>query len=136
MRMNPCPFCEGPPVMWVRRYGGKSFIKPKRYTNNGVFLKAHVWCHECGAHGPSPSDLVYCDSDVADLELKAAELWNQRDGRHRNCYDGSVEIGLCEHPRQPASEACADVSNGYERSPQSIEETWSQTLVPKIGERS
>jgi hypothetical protein len=60
-----------------------------------------VWCHECGAQGPHADDWgAYSEADVAAVKQSAAELWNQRDARHRCLYDGGEAEGLNEHPRR------------------------------------
>lgn len=100
--MLPCPFCEGPPCLTAHySFGRKAdqiFYGVKRYRD-GIHIRAYVWCHECGAHGPHAEDFVYCDDDVVDLKRTAAELWNLRDSRHRSMYDGGEAEGLSEHPR-------------------------------------
>lgn len=86
--LNPCPFCEGPPVPHVEEY------------------KAYVFCHECGAQGPdADAEALFTDefflTDPTDEDRKriAVKLWNDRNDRHRDLYDYGAEDGLNLYPR-------------------------------------
>jgi Restriction alleviation protein Lar len=95
----PCPFCEGPPVVIVRNSETQVMIdRPAPESNEDEFIEALVFCHECGAQGPHADEVVCMDDEIDGIELRAAELWNQRDARHRSMYDSGVERGLCGLP--------------------------------------
>lgn len=104
--LKPCPFCEGPPVPFVRftNDAGK-IIQDARIeeSDDGIHARAQVFCHECGAEGPSASAIVYVAADVHALTLKGIEGWNTRDARHRDLYDYGVARGLQMWPRAQAA---------------------------------
>lgn len=73
----PCPFCEGPPVpVCVRGVGGGVFLDSE-LAPNGLYVEAHIFCHECGCQGESfretfePFD--YCPKCGARLTPEVSE---------------------------------------------------------------
>jgi uncharacterized protein YbaR (Trm112 family) len=101
MKLLPCPFCEGPPVLHVRNSETHAMIfRPAPDSDDGEFMEALVFCHECGTQGPCSEEIVCTDSEIDAIQLSAAKLWNQRDARHRGMYDSGEARGLCEHPRK------------------------------------
>lgn len=86
--LSPCPFCEGPPVpVVVRGVGGGTFPDAELEGDDGVYAKAYVFCHECGADGPVVDDIVFSRDDCNRLGRKAVDLWQGRDNRNRELYD-------------------------------------------------
>lgn len=100
MKLLPCPFCEGPPCISAHEYLGGAMWRDEAYPDDGIFLEAQVWCHECGAHGPKAEKIACDHDDYVALETEACELWNQRDNRNRDCYDGGEAEGLNEYPER------------------------------------
>lgn len=80
IELSPCPFCEGPPVVF------------SKCDDAGDFAEAFVFCHECGAQGPSEDGFVYELGEVEELGRLAAIAWNERNNRHRDLYDGSENV--------------------------------------------
>ena len=76
--LRPCPFCAGPPVL---------------YCEDVIDPEAFVFCHECGAQGPT-FDRTFENGGylmtVAQCRVEAARLWNLSDRRHADLY----EVGL------------------------------------------
>jgi Restriction alleviation protein Lar len=99
VKMQPCPFCEGPPCLTTHLINRRIFEGLHHYPPDGIYIYAVVWCHECGVDGPRAKDFVCSDSDVEALKRTAIELWNQRDNRHRGMYDSGDARGLTEYPR-------------------------------------
>ncbi|WP_347558556.1 Lar family restriction alleviation protein [Robbsia sp. KACC 23696] len=88
MKLSSCPFCEGPPVpVRVRGVGGGEFPDEEMAGPGGLYAEAFVFCHECGAQGPSVDDIVHDRAGCNALERQAIDLWQLRDGRHRDLYD-------------------------------------------------
>lgn len=91
MIMKPCPFCEGPPVAFVKNglYPYGAAPKQDDYGDEGLNVSGLVFCHECGANGPEHDDLIFNKQDY-DRALQAGiALWEGRDSRHRSLYDAS-----------------------------------------------
>jgi hypothetical protein len=79
IRMAPCAFCGGPPVL-------DSDYNVKLLGDESQLFCAHVWCHECGARGPNAEGLVLDPPDMWDVLALAVDLWNNRDTRHHDLY--------------------------------------------------
>jgi hypothetical protein len=101
VKLTACPFCEGPPVPFAtsERFGFA-------FEADGSMVDAYVFCHECGAQGPSVEGLCWDDEDVAPLIDRAVLLWETKNNRHRELYDAGDAEGLNLHPR-----ASADTNN-------------------------
>lgn len=101
MKLHPCPFCEGPPCPIVVRTfnGGGCFPDSELAGENGLDIKAYVFCHECGAKGPALDDVAFSREECNDLEALAVDMWQSRTAKHRNLYDGGERDGLNEYPR-------------------------------------
>jgi len=101
IKMLPCPFCEGPPCEMVENehphYGQAERLDD--YGDDGKYVSAYVFCHECGAQGESEEDFIFTGEGYDEMERRACERWNRRDNRNRNLYDGGEEKGLNFHPR-------------------------------------
>ncbi|MGL5526437.1 MAG: Lar family restriction alleviation protein [Aeromonas veronii] len=78
--INPCPFCAGVGVAFTRddKTGGPFSAASLAASEDGVFVTAFVFCHECGAKGPPVDDLIYLAEEVPTLESEAVRLWNGR----------------------------------------------------------
>ena len=110
IKMAPCPFCEGPPSI-----DGFDFVTGRELPDDHPHdedsdqaYKAHVWCHDCGARGPdidsvtlSTFEQIY-DLSLMDIMRIAAEHWNDRNAKARNCYDAGEKEGLNMFPRTAA----------------------------------
>ena len=94
--LKPCPFCGGPPVPILSEDSGSSvslnlddtFVKP----SEGLYVKALVFCHECGCTGPEVRNLVYSINDAKRLRDGAVRRWQERGGNGRvmnsmECYN-------------------------------------------------
>jgi hypothetical protein len=58
-----------------------------------------VFCHECGADGPSYDEIIYDAEDYQAAEAEGVSLWQQRDARHRCLFDGGEAKDLNLYPR-------------------------------------
>lgn len=103
--LKPCPFCEGPPVPIVQNDTANRGAAPLQdnYGPKGLYARAFVFCHECGAEGPAVEDTLWERSDYFALEAVAVRLWQDRDARHRGMYDAGVAQGLERYPREAAN---------------------------------
>lgn len=101
VKLSPCTFCEGPPVPTVQNDEQPigAVLRQDYYGDDGLAINAHVFCHECGAQGPSHTDVIYSAEEYDEALQKAVELWQQRDARHRQLYDGGEAEGLNLFPR-------------------------------------
>lgn len=107
IRMEPCPFCQGPPCIIAYKDGTKEqvFIDQPQDEDFSEDYDAHVWCHECGAQGPSTDSCSLCifegliDLTAVDVMRIAVQRWNERGDRARGCYDGGEAEGLNMFPR-------------------------------------
>jgi hypothetical protein len=95
----PCPFCEGPPVVIVQDSEKGGAAPVQNDYGEGLWVKAFVFCHECGAEGPSLEELIFFGDEYDVAERGAVERWQQRDARHRDCYDAGEADGLNLYPR-------------------------------------
>lgn len=101
IHLSPCPFCEGPPVpIVVRALKGGVFPDSECEGDDGLYVKAFVFCHECGAAGPKVDDVVFSRADCNYMERQAVDLWQARTAKNRNLYDGGEADGLNEYPRR------------------------------------
>lgn len=106
----PCPFCEGPPCVTASDFvtGVEVSIDRQQNEEGDEAYQAHVWCHECGAHGPNIDSCTLGifehmhDLAVADVMRIAVERWNDRGSKARACYDGGTKEGLNLFPRSAA----------------------------------
>lgn len=98
--MAPCPFCKGPPQPIVQDYerGGEAAFHDD-YGDDGLIVKAFVFCHECGAEGPSTESVIYSREEYLEAEAAAVILWQQRDARHSDLFAASAAEGLNLYPR-------------------------------------
>jgi len=50
IKMNPCPFCEGPPCIIARNWITQEEVFEERKQNEDFdeAYEAHAWCHDCG----------------------------------------------------------------------------------------
>ncbi|WP_428398273.1 Lar family restriction alleviation protein [Marinobacter salarius] len=104
IKLKPCRFCGGPPiasafldgvVMLNDRFPGRCAV------NGGTSIDACVWCHECGAQGPSvDSGLIYKPEEAEEAIEEACHLWNQSDLRHINLYQAAESDGMNVWPKQ------------------------------------
>lgn len=100
-----CPFCGGPPspiaVRGLSPYG--VFPDSEMDGGDGLWVKAHVFCHECGGQGEEVRGRCYKRTEADALVAAACDLWNKRDQRHAFLYEASAADGLTVWPRQAAS---------------------------------
>lgn len=105
--LAPCPFCEGPPCVIARNWitGVVVAIDHPQSEDFDEAYEAHVWCHDCGAQGPSINtcalgtfEQIY-DLSARDTMRIAAERWNDRHAKARECYDAGAAEGLNLFPR-------------------------------------
>lgn len=101
IKLLPCTFCGGPPSPAVTRalhpYGSFTVddIPP-----NGITAEGYVFCHECGADGPKLTDEVFDQAGIDRLRDSGVRLWQRRDNRNGDCYDGGEAEGLNLYPRE------------------------------------
>jgi hypothetical protein len=89
IELQPCPFCAGPPVpIIVDHVKGVTFRDDAIDPEDGLYASAYVFCHECGAQGGSIEDIIFNHQDRDALIRKGIGLWQCRDSRHRELYDG------------------------------------------------
>jgi hypothetical protein len=103
--LRSCPFCEGPPVPFVRFTDDAGKVVRDAHiaeSEDGLHAHAQVFCHECGAEGPVVDELAYTSADVEALKQRAIDGWNNRDSRHRDLFDASVAAGLCTEQSVPS----------------------------------
>lgn len=107
--LKSCPFCGGPPVpIVVRAIGGGTFPDAELEGDNGLFVSAYVFCHECGADGPNVDELAFSRKDCDALERQAIDLWQNRDSRHRTLYDAGQagRTSMTTSTAEPAQMIC------------------------------
>lgn len=100
--LTPCPFCAGPPVTFLQEImEKKAFSLPDERlsedADDGLFIGAYVFCHECGAQGEEIQDVVYSEKDVADLIYAARNAWINRNERHRDLFESSKPVNEGDH---------------------------------------
>lgn len=105
VRMLPCPFCEGPPVVIVQHAGRGGYAERRDHyaAVNGLSVKAFVFCHDCGCEGPGVDWIIDTGDEYDQAEEEAVRLWQQRDNRARVAFDSSEERGLNLYPRPKAA---------------------------------
>lgn len=131
--LKPCPFCEGPPVPAVPRVaGGGSFPDSEMEGDEGLLVRAYVFCHECGAEGPDVIDTAFSRADCNEFERKAVALWQNRDARHRDLYEANRDARkermaeLFAPP--PSPDEMAETINNQAMRIGRIEEALKETL--------
>lgn len=95
--LKPCAFCGGPPVPFVQLAG--SAPRQADYGDGGLSVEAFVFCHECGANGPTFEDDIFDASDYDQAMAEGVRLWQDRDGRHSDLYEANAAEGLNLFPR-------------------------------------
>jgi hypothetical protein len=100
----PCPFCGGPPSLiakWLdeKRVEWVNMPAPLP-SDDGVFVSAWVFCHECGADGPEAEGICCWFTEIAEIEFNAVDNWNVRGQRHKDLYDVNYAEGRCRYPRR------------------------------------
>jgi hypothetical protein len=96
----PCPFCGGPPVPIVRDYVSGGVVAAREdYGDDGLYVEAFVFCHECGAQGSHHEAFIYDRAEYIAAEREGVRLWRERDERNRSCYDAGARERLNEYPR-------------------------------------
>jgi hypothetical protein len=100
-RLVACPFCGGPPVATATKAigGGGVFRDAELDAEAGLYVRAFVFCHECGAEGENFTGHAYDRDDVAALTRQAVYWWNTRDSRHSDLYEAAAAMGLNCWPR-------------------------------------
>lgn len=112
--LSPCPFCEGPPCPIVQNASAERGAAPvlTDYGNDGLYVCAFVFCHECGAQGPEVDALIFDQADYEEVEGHAVEAWQTRDAQNRRLYVAGNYDGLNLYPRRdhhkPTSEGGRD----------------------------
>lgn len=78
-----CPFCGGPPCPIVSKADHPYGAAPKQddYGDDGLSVRAYVFCHSCGAEGPDCEAELYTRDDYLNAKLQAITYWNKR-GTH------------------------------------------------------
>lgn len=104
IKMLPCPFCGGPPVLrweWSGEDGQRTThnTEPLLPSEIGVFLRTYASCHECGAAGPAHDGILCEREEIEEIERLGVGLWNLRDGRHDDLYVANEAQGHCVYPR-------------------------------------
>lgn len=91
-KLPPCPFCEGPPKpIVVRGIGGGTFSDEALRGDHGLYVRAFVFCHECGAEGPAITDFAYDRAGCNALQASAENLWIERNSRNRSLYNAAMQ---------------------------------------------
>lgn len=88
----------------AREVFSKNEVFPGHRRKDEEAFEAHVWCHDCGAQGPSQDSLNISiferlDLTVGQLMMRAAREWNARHNNARPCYDAGEQEGLNLYPR-------------------------------------
>lgn len=101
VRLLACPFCGGPPVAMAAKVlgNGGAFQGFELDVEGGLYVRAFVFCHECGAEGENFTGYAYKREDVEFLTGEAVERWNDRDSRHGDLYEAAEADGLNCWPR-------------------------------------
>lgn len=99
--LKPCAFCGGPPVPFVQlaSQGFGSAPRMDSYGDDGLSIEAFVYCHECGANGPTFEDDIFDASDYDQAMAEGVRLWQDRDGRHADLYEANAADGQNLFPR-------------------------------------
>lgn len=78
-----CPFCGGSPCPIVMNadYPYGKAAKQDDYGDDGLSVRAVVFCHSCGSEGPSFEGQLFTEDDYISAKLQAVTYWNKR-GHH------------------------------------------------------
>lgn len=107
--LPPCPFCGGPPVPIVTLGSGQGYAdRQDDYGDDGLYVEAYVFCHECGAHGPSIDRFIYDDAEYDEAESAAVVMWTERTLRNRDLYNAGMERGNNHYPRPAIAKALGE----------------------------
>lgn len=103
VRLSPCPFCGGPPVVFVESLAeGRGYAEGKPIPDDGLYCHAYVFCHECGANGSHTDDaIIYEATEFEPLKREAVRLWQIRDARHIDLYAANDRQSNNLFPRPP-----------------------------------
>lgn len=99
--LKPCGFCGGPPVVFIMP-ADKGFSAAPRldsYGDSGLAIEAHVFCHECGAQGPTIEEDIFDAADYDQALAESVRLWQDRDQRNSDLYEAGMDEGLNLFPR-------------------------------------
>jgi hypothetical protein len=105
IQLDPCPFCEGPPVVLIRDRESETCLfhcaplEVGEFPDEGALVEGYVFCHECGAQGPVRDGFVYDAESLAEVAREVVELWQNRNVRHRDLYEAGHLDGLNLFPR-------------------------------------
>jgi len=119
--LKPCSFCGGPPKPIVTHADHPFGAAPRMsdYGDDGLWVEACVFCHECGAQGPALQRNISDASDYDSVLEDAVDLWQNRDERHAELYQAGHAEGLNLFPRpdiEPAPQVlCAGVDVATDR---------------------
>lgn len=99
--LKPCSFCGGPPKPIVTHADHPFGAAPRmdNYGDDGLWIEACVFCHECGAQGPALQRDIFDASDYDSALEAAVDLWQNRDERNADLYEASAADGLNFFPR-------------------------------------
>ncbi|HCF3158030.1 TPA: Lar family restriction alleviation protein [Pseudomonas aeruginosa] len=119
--LKPCSFCGGPPkpIVTHAEYPFGAAPRMSDYGDDGLWVEACVFCHECGAQGPALQRNISDASDYDSVLEDAVDLWQNRDERHAELYQAGHAEGLNQFPRpdiEPAPQVlCAGVDVAADR---------------------
>lgn len=119
--LKPCSFCGGPPkpIVTHAEYPFGAAPRMSDYGDDGLWVEACVFCHECGAQGPAIQRNISDASDYDSVLEDAVDLWQNRDERHAELYQAGHAEGLNLFPRpdiEPVPQAlCAGVDVATDR---------------------
>lgn len=105
-----CPFCSGPPVLFVRHHPSCEPYHAEGFAGLTIplCLDAYVYCHECGVETPPITEDVICAIEYQALLRSARQAWNVRDERHGDLYTSALLQGLTMLPIFEAEEPQRD----------------------------
>ncbi len=106
IRLSPCPFCGGPPVVMPQRNGmdggGHLYIEEVLASGDaGYWGLVAVFCHECGAAVETDNAFLYDQKDLDELEVVAVRKWNGRLLQNLELYIAGDAEGQNWYPRAP-----------------------------------
>lgn len=104
VKLLPCPFCAGPPCLitkWLDEKRGFQWenLPAPLPSDDGLIVKAWIFCHECGAGGPEQEGICDYVGDLDEIKWGAVDNWNVRGQRHKDLYDANHAEGRCQYPR-------------------------------------
>lgn len=95
-QLDACPYCAGPPARMIR-----DAVTAKPFTGLSAsaadkpdYLAALIFCHECGAEGPTIEHMCSSDDDVYALQQQADAAWNVRNTRNADLYQSAITARL------------------------------------------